>query len=185
MYRPLVAVFILAVASVAARAADEENPFKTAKVGDYAVYTLTTKGGEGTMTQTVSAKTDKEVTVKLALVVTANGKEIKLPEQELKIDLTKPYDPTQGGGGIPGAEVKAEKDKDGKEKIKVGGKEYETTWTTYKTKVKAMGVELTGETKVWMSKDVPMGMVKTVAVTEVFGQKTEIVMELKETGNKK
>jgi len=185
MYRSFVAVLVLAVASVTARGADEENPYKNAKVGDYAIYTLTTKGGEGTVTQTVTAKTDKEATVKVAIVITANGKEMKLPEQEMKVDLTKPYDPTQGANVPAGAEVKVEKDKEGKEKIKVAGKEYETTWTSYKMKVKAMGIELAGDTKVWIAKGVPMGMVKTVTTTEIFGQKTEIVTELKETGNKK
>lgn len=185
MHRSFVAVLVLGVASVAARGADAENPFKNAKAGDYAIYTLTTKGGEGTVTQTVTAKSDKEATVKVAIVVNANGKEFKLPEQEMKVDLTKPYDPTQGTNVPAGAEVKAEKDKEGKEKIKVAGKEYDADWTTYKTKVKAMGLELAGETKVWIAKDVPMGVVKTVTTTEIFGQKTEIVMELKETGNKK
>jgi hypothetical protein len=184
MYRSLAAL-ALALAPVVARAADEENPYKNAKVGDYAVYTVKSKFGDATMTQTVAAKTDKEATVKVSVAANFNGKEIKLPDQELKIDLTKPYDPTQGSGGLPGAEIKAEKDKDGKEKVKVGGKEYDATWTSYKTKIKAQNMEFTGTTKVWLSKDVPLGVVKLESVMEVAGQKVESTMELKETGNKK
>src|SRR5215208_891633 len=118
MLRSFVAVLVLAVAPIAVRAADEENPYKNAKVGDYATYTITTKAAgqtiDGTLTQTVTAKTDKEVTVKGAMVFKLGGKEQKFPEQEEKIDLTKPYDPTKGGGAnLPGGgEIKAEKDKD-------------------------------------------------------------------------
>lgn len=189
MRRSFVAVLVLTVASVAARGADEEHPYKNAKVGDYAVYTLTTKfgakGGDGTVTQTVTAMTDKEATVKMVITVKVGDKEDKLPEQEIKIDLTKPYDPTQGAKLIPGAEVKSEKDKDGKEKIKVMGKEYDTTWTSYKVKVKAMTIEAAGDAKVWVAKGVPLGVLKTVTTADLFGQKVEMTTELKETGHKK
>ena len=50
-----------------------------------------------------------------------------IPGQEQKIDLTKPFDPTKGGGVCrPGTDVKVEKGKEGKEKIKVNGKEYDS-----------------------------------------------------------
>ena len=190
MLRSFVAVLVLAVAPVAARAADEENPVKNAKVGDYATYTITTKAGgqtiDGTLTQTVTAKTDKEATVKGVMVFMLGGKEQKFPEQEEKIDLSKPYDPTKGGGAnLPGGgEIKAEKDKDGKEKIKVNGKEYDTTWTTYKVKIKVMNQEIAGDMKAWMTKDLP-GMVKMTMTADFAGQKIEMTTELKETGNKK
>jgi hypothetical protein len=191
MLRSFVAVLVLAVAPVAARAADEENPYKNAKVGDYATYTITTKAAgqtiDGTLTQTVTAKTDKEATVKGVMVFNLGGKEMKFPEQEEKIDLTKPYDPTKGGGAnLPGGagEIKAEKDKDGKEKIKVNDKEYDTTWTSYKVKIKAGGQEIAGDMKAWMTKDMP-GMVKMTMTADFMGQKIEMTTELKETGNKK
>ena len=102
MLRLFVVALALFVAPLAVRAADEENPYKNAKAGDYAVYVMKSKFGDATMTQTVTAKTDKEATVKVAMVANVNGKEFKLPEQEMKIDLTKPYDPTQGSGGVAG-----------------------------------------------------------------------------------
>src|SRR5688572_19159492 len=94
-----------------AAAADEENPYKKAKVGDYANYKMTTKFGgmtlEGTLTQSVTAKSDKEVTIKVTGKV--NGMDI--PAQEQKIDLTKPYDPAKTALP-PGTDAKIEKLKD-------------------------------------------------------------------------
>ena len=101
-----------------------------------------------------------------------------------KKDLTKPYDPTKAA--FPdGTDAKIEKVKDGKEKIKVGEKEYETTWETYKVKVKANGMEIDADMKVWTSKDVLLQMVKMEMTTEVAGMKLEVEMELSESGNKK
>lgn len=164
-------------------ATGEENPYKKAKVGDYATYTMTTKVAgmslEGTITQTVSAKSDKEATLKVTGSV--NGMEI--PAQEQKIDLTKPFDPTTSGLP-PGTEAKMEKLKDGKEKIKAAGKEYETTWETWKVKAKANGQEIEAEGKTWTTKDLPLYMIKLEMTMEVAGMKIEIEMELKEHGHK-
>ena len=181
--RLLAALSVLAVVPFAF-AADEENPYKKAKVGDYATYKMTTKIAgmnlEGTVTQTCSAKNDKEATIK----VTANINGMEIPAQEQKIDLTKPYDPTKAA--FPdGTDAKIEKVKDGKEKIKVGEKEYETTWETYKIKVKTNGMEIDADMKVWTSKDVLLQMVKMEMTTEVAGMKLEMEMELSESGNKK
>jgi hypothetical protein len=104
--RVLSFVLVLAAAPFVA-AAVEENPYKKVKVGDYATYKLTTKMGgmtvEGTLTQTVSAKSDKEATLK----VTGNVNGVEIPAQEQKIDLTKPWDPTKGALP-PGTEAKVE-----------------------------------------------------------------------------
>src|SRR3954453_3081043 len=127
LFAPLLA---LAVAPFAG-AADEENPYKKAKVGDYATYKMTTKVAgfnvEGTLTQTVTAKDDKEVTIK----TTGKVNNMDIPAQEQKIDLTKPFDPAKATGNLPpGANVNIEKLKDGSEKVKLGGKEYDTKWET-------------------------------------------------------
>ena len=42
-------VLALVLSPVVARAADEENPYKTAKTGDYAVYVMKSKFGDATM----------------------------------------------------------------------------------------------------------------------------------------
>jgi hypothetical protein len=183
--RFLSAVLALAVVPFAAFAADEENPYKKVKVGDFATYKMAMKIGplaiDGTMTQTVSAKTDKEATVKIASKF--NGMDI--PAQEQKIDLTKPFDPTKTGGLPAGTEAKIEKLKDGEETIKVAGKEYKCKWETFKTKVKVMGQELEMDMKVWQSKDFALSMVKTEMSGDVGGQKLETTIELTDSGSKK
>jgi hypothetical protein len=179
----LLAALLIAAAPLAARAADEENPYKKVKVGEFATYKMTTKVAgmtvEGTITQTVAAKDDKEVTLKVTGKV--NGMDI--PAQEQKIDLTKPYDPTKTAVP-PGTEAKVEKQKDGKEKIKAGGKEYECKWESFNVKGKANGIEMNADVKVWQSKDLPLQMVKMEMTAEFAGMKMEMDMELSETGTK-
>jgi hypothetical protein len=188
-FRAFVTVLALAAVATMVRAADEENPYKNAKVGDYATYTMTTKVAgfsiDGTLTQTVTAKNDKEATIKVTGSVEFGGKKMDIPPQEQKIDLTKPFDPTKGANLPAGTDAKIEKGKEGKEKIKVNGKEYDCTWTTYKVKAKAMGQDIDADVKSWMSKDVPAGMVKMTMNADIAGQKMEMTMELKETGSKK
>src|SRR5262245_31859423 len=183
LVRLLAALSVLAVVPFAF-AADEENPYKKTKVGDYASYKMVTKVAgmnlEGTMKQSCTAKSDKEATIKIEINV--NGMEI--PAQEQKIDLTKPYDPTKAA--LPeGTEATVEKLKDGKEKVKVGGKEYETKWESYKVKAKANGMEVEAEVKVWSSTDIPLFVAKMAVTSEVAGMKVEVEMELTESGNKK
>jgi hypothetical protein len=179
----LVALLLAAAAPLAACAADEENPYKKVKVGDYATYKMTTKVMgqtiEGTVTQTVSAKDDKEATLKVTGKV--NGMDI--PAQEQKIDLTKPYDPTKTAVP-PGTDAKVEKLKDGKEKIKAAGKEYDCKWETYKVSGNAMGIEMKAEVKVWQSKDMPLQVVKMEMTAEFAGMKMEMEMNLSESGSK-
>jgi hypothetical protein len=188
MLRSFVALVALAVAPVAARAADEENPFKNAKVGDFAVYTMTTKVAtfnvNGTITQKITKKDDKEATVEVTGTIDLGGNKMDIPAQTQKIDLTKPFDPTKGAQLPGGAEAKIEKLKEGKEKIKAGGKEYDTAWTTYSVKAKVMGQEIEGDVKAWIAKDVPTGIVKLTMTANVADMKMEMTMELKETGNK-
>jgi len=179
----LLAALLVAVAPLAARAADEENPYKKVKVGEFATYKMTTKAAgqtvEGTVTQTVTAKDDKEATLKVTGKV--NGMDI--PAQEQKIDLTKPYDPTKSAVP-PGTDAKVEKLKEGKEKIKAGGKEYDCKWETYKIKAKAGGQEIEADVKAWMSKDLPLLVVKMEMTGDVMGMKMEMEMELSESGSK-
>ncbi len=183
-------VLALVLAPVVARAADEENPYKTTKVGDFATYKMTTKVGgfniNGTVTQTVTEKSDKEATVKASGSVEFNGNKMDIPATEQKIDLTKPFDPTKAANLPGGAEAKIEKGKEGKEKVKVGDKEYSTTWTEYTAKMKVMGQEIDSKIKTWTAKDVPAGgMVKMTMTASIAGQDMEVLMELTESGNKK
>jgi hypothetical protein len=181
--RLLAAVLAICLAPFAVCGADDENPYKGAKKGDFATYKIKAKVGplevEGTTTQTVVAASDKEVKVK----VTASVNGMEAPAQEQTIDLTKPYDPTKVGG-LPGTDATVEKGKDGKEKLTLNKKEYETTWTTYKVKAKVMGAEIDADMKVWSSKDVKMGIVKMEVTANIMKQEMKMTMELAESGNK-
>jgi hypothetical protein len=181
----LLALLVCTLIPFVAQAADEENPFKKAKVGDYAKYNTFMKASAGETktirTQTVTAANEKEVSLKTTIEY--NGKELpNRPEQ--KINLTKPFDPTAIEGGL-GATLKWEKQKDGKEKVKVGDKEYECTWIAYKPVFPPNApVTLEGELKVWLSKDVPFVVKRTLAARDknlVLVYSTELF----EFGNKK
>jgi hypothetical protein len=179
----ILALVVLISAAPIAAAADEENPYKKVKVGDYATYKMTSKVGgmtvEGTITQTVSAKSDKEATLK----VTGNVNGMEIPAQEQKIDLTKPYDASKAALP-PGTEVKIEKLKDGKEKIKVAGKEYEAKWELFKVKAKTNDMEIEAEVKVWMAAEFKLLVLKLEMTAEVGGMKMDTQMELTESGSK-
>lgn len=182
--RSLAALLLVSAAVCPTRAADD-NPYKKLNVGDYAQYTLKAKLGflplNGTVKQTVTEKTAKEATLKI--VLTAGDMDTPFPDQ--KIDLTQPLDPSKGIA-LPGvANAKLEKLKTGTEKVKVGGKEYETEWTTFKLKVTNKGVEGEGDLKVWMSKDVAVGLVKLDLSVTVGKNDIKALMELSEFGSGK
>jgi hypothetical protein len=185
--RLIVAALAICSAPLVTAGADNDdfNPYKSVKVGDFATYKLNVKVGQlniqGSTTQSITAKSDKEATVKV--VSSVNGMDV--PAQTQTIDLTKPYDPSKVGGLPQGVEATVTKDKDGKEKVKVGGKEYDANWTTYNVKAKAGGSDIKADIKVWMSKDVTMGVVKMEMSADIASQKMEMTMELTETGNKK
>lgn len=183
MQRILSASAILLLAFSVGSAGDKkgkevDNPFKTAKVGDYINYKLSTKIGDfavdGNLTQTVTARDEKTVTVEA--VGTVLGK--KTPPQKTEIDLTKPFDPTSAATQGKG---KFEKTGEGKEKIKVGGKEYDTTWISGKAVAEAGGLKIESTVKVWFSKQVPLnGMVKM----ETKADLANVTIELSDHGSK-
>jgi hypothetical protein len=185
MIRRVLPALLVLLVPFAATAADDENPLKNAKVGDYATYKMDMKVGDlaltGTLTSSVTAKTDKEATVK----VTGKINNMDIPPQEQKIDLTKPFDPTKMSSLPAGVDAKVEKLKEGKEKVTVGGKEYDTNWTTYKVAAKAQGMDINADVKAWTSKDIPLGTAKMEMTMAIAGQKMTMTMELSESGNKK
>jgi hypothetical protein len=183
VFAALTIVLVPALASAQEKKSkDIENPYKNAKVGDWATYSMiaTAMGQkqEGTVKVVVTAKDDKEVTLKTS--GTVGGKEA--PAMESKIDLTKPYDPLSTAGLPKGDDVKVEKLEEGKEKIKVGDKEYEANWMKLKVATKTMGVDFTAETKVWLVKEIPLG---GMAKMEMKSQLFDMAMQLKETGSEK
>jgi hypothetical protein len=189
MIRRMLAAFVLGCAPFAVQAADEENPYKNSKAGDYATFKFkrSTIGFDtrGTLIHTVVSKSDKEVKLKLSGTIEISGTE-ELPVIDNKVDLTKPFDPSKAVHVLSSNDAKVKKLKEGKEKIKVGDKEYDCTWTTYKVTFKDTMGEGDAEVKTWVSKDVPGGLVKmTVDANRPGGGKWKETLELTETGNKK
>ena len=131
---------------------------------------------DGEIKMTVSAKTDKEATLKTTVVFMG----MELPGGDQKIDLTKPYDPTKPMDP-KSKDAKVEKLDEGKEKIKIGTKEYDCTWMKVKTVSKVGGKENTSEVKVWTSKAVPLG---GIVKMEMKSDSTNLSLELKESGSK-
>jgi hypothetical protein len=184
----LLAALALAAGAVSL-AAQEPNPYAKAKVGDFATYKTSTKlagiAVDGTLTQQVTAANDKEVTI--AVTGKVSGQELPGPV-EYKIDLTKPFDPTQASGPLPpGTEMQVEKvkqDKERLEKVKVGDKTYDARVDVYKTKIKAGGMDFESRITAWVVKDLPVPMAKMELAADVDMQRLEVSMDLLETGNK-
>lgn len=187
MFRPLLAAVVAAVATLGASAQDAiDNPYKTAKVGDFATYAMSMKVGgfevKGTITNTVKAATDKEVT--LEVTGTMNG--MPIPTQTQKVDITRGFDPTSAGlAKNAGKDTKVEKVDGGKEKLTLGGKSYEAAWTTYKVATKTPAGDVTADVKAWIGKDIPLGLGKMEMTSLVAGMAMKMQMEQTESGNKK
>jgi hypothetical protein len=178
------AVFLALLAASAAPAQEKgTNPYRNAKVGDYAVFKTTLKQMgrtvEGASKQVVAEKTDKEVTARMT--TTQMGRTIPLPD--LKIDLTKnyePYDLATLAQRNPTA--KFEKTADGKEKLKVGDRTLDCDWIKGKLTYEVNQMKLESEVTIWMSKAAPLGgMVKMTTRSNV----NEMTLELVEFGNAK
>jgi hypothetical protein len=184
----MVALFALVVALSPVARAEEENPLKKAKVGDFAKYKMTMSilGMDISMDTivTVSQKDDKEATLETEVKAPA-GFPVPQEKQKTTVDLTKPLDPTKNMNLPAGTKAKLDKLKSGSEKIKLGGKEYDCTWETYKMKVEQGGMEVEGNIKVWNAKNFAFGSVKMEMTMEIQGQKMEMKMEMTDTGSKK
>ncbi|HEV3440765.1 MAG TPA: hypothetical protein VG122_25655 [Gemmata sp.] len=173
--RTVAAVALLGCLVSAAHAADEENPFKKSKVGDWVEYKMTGTGFEGKTKMTIVTKDDKEVTYEIAATISFMGKEMTAPVQKQTVDLTKPYDAI-AAGNVAAKGVKIENVDDGKEKLKIGEKEYDTKWTKTKTTATVGDMTIVGEYKMWFSKDVPVsGLVKMETTTAGITTKVELI----------
>lgn len=178
--RNMAALAALVLLPLAAGAAETEHPYKNAKKGEWMEYkaTVSAMGQEFTMNvkQTVVEATEKEVKVE----ITGSFNGIDIPKQTQTIDLTKPFNPLAAanipGGGNP---PKIEKKDSGKEKIKVGGKEYDTEWTSYKVNADVNGVKLEADLKNWIAKGIGLGgLVKQEMKSDQF----TMTMELEKSG---
>ncbi len=163
----------------------EENPFKKATVGDFADYTMNqVSNGQkfgGKIRIEVVAKTDRTARIRMIRILFNQF----MPYPEHEIDLTKPYDPTKTGF-LP---LGAQKLGSGTEKIKVGNKEYETSWTTMRFKGKVGTLDTQTTAKFWTSRTVPVGaLVKmestNLAITGAKNFESKVTMEFSVSGHK-
>ena len=180
----LSAALLVSLASIAC-AADDENPFKKAKVGDWAEYKMTGPNVAGTTKMTIVAKDDKEVTYEVTSKFSAFGQETVAPAQKIKVDLTKSYDPVIAAN-LKQNNTKIEKLGEGSEKVKAGGKEIDAKWTKQRATTTVNDMKIVSDTKMWFSKDVPVsGMVKMESTTTVPGMPgTTTTVELVNSGSK-
>lgn len=161
----------------------DDHPFKSVREGDWIEYKMTSKLlPQAMMTkQTVSSKTDKEVTIRVES--TMGG--AKQPPEETKIDLTKEFDPIkmlQGKDSPVSGEFK--KGNKGKDKVKVGGKDYDANWTEAELIADAMGQKVNTKIKIWQAKDAPMGGIVKMDMTMTIKDQTfEMNMELTGSGS--
>jgi hypothetical protein len=157
------------------RAADDDNPWKNTKVGDWIEYKMTGTGFEGKTKMTVVAKDEKELSYEVAATFTAMGNEMTAPVQKLKIDLTKPYD-QKAALNQQNNNVKIENVGEGKEKLKVGDKEYDTKWTKLKSTTTVNDFTVVTENKMWFCKDVPLsGLVRMDTTVGTTTSKLELI----------
>ncbi len=183
------AVAVVLCAGIACAGETLENPFKSAKVGDWLKHTVKTETMGMTqgsaMLMTVKAKTPEEATVTVEME--AMGQ--KMPPQEQKIPLNEAYDVTKLPAQATAAGITAKVLGQGEETISVGGKSYACHWVESSMEGKVMGgMQVKGKSKIWICKDVPLsGMVKMVSETEMQmnGQpmKTSTTMEIAGTGS--
>lgn len=160
-----------------------ENPYAMANVGDFVKYKMVTEAmgqtTESTITMTVTAKDENEVT--LSSVVEAMGQ--TMPATEMKISLTQPYDQAMW---LQGQNI--EKLAEAAETVMVGENSYDTMMTEYKYTMEQGGTVMEANTKSWIAKNVPLGgMVKLITTTtmDMGGQPmtTTMTMELVEVGS--
>jgi hypothetical protein len=145
--------------------AADDNPFKSAQVGDWVEYKLVSKIKdpkdlvvEATQKMTVTAKTDKTATIKVVTKIKESESSVEIP-----IDLTKPFEVTQSPvpEPMPKSPYKLEKLKEGTDQITAVGKKFDCTFTKTKISGTMMKAQFDTEVTVWVSKAVPLaGMVK-------------------------
>ena len=190
----LVAAIVVALAPVALPAAPvpvgakpvaEVHPFKDARVGDFATYKMTIRIKDqfihGAMSLTITARTDKEITIESA--VSINGNPGASSRSEHKIDVAKAFDPTTLLKE-PEAGIKFEKGKTGTEALVIADKEHDAVWTSYRITRKTDVLEQQQELKLWRAKTVPGCFVK-IEVICLDDSNMSSTLELTETGRKK
>jgi len=160
-----------------------DNPFKKAKVGQWAEYSAAIGGQTMTLRQTVTAKTDKVATLKSEVRFGPNA----LGASEQKIPLDKPMDFAQIQRAAAGPQAQGKADvkeiERGQETIEVAGKKYPCTWIKYETKLEFSGQKVESTFVIWASPEAPLsGLVRLQVENKLMQQ--NLVFELSGSGGK-
>ena len=173
--RLAITTVLLICFSPASRAADDQNPYRDSKVGDWVEYKMTGKNMEGSTKMTIVSKDDKELTYEIAASFSFMGNKMVAPVQTMKIDLTKDYDAISAAN-LKANNVKIEKLDQGMEKLKVAGKEYDTKWNKLRATATVNEMTIVTEYKMWFSKDVPLsGLVRMDTTASDMTTKLELI----------
>jgi hypothetical protein len=147
---------------------EAENLYRAAKVGDWVEFT-STGASKVVMRQSVTAKTEDSLTLKLDQTVDSKTGE----PFEQKIDLKGAFPPPTKPDADALYTMKTETLGTGKEGRTIGGKKYDCEWKKEKTTItpKGEGQPMTIVTTVWRCADVPLGGAVRIE-TESGGHKT-------------
>lgn len=173
--RMLTGIVLLVCLVPAARGADEENPLKKSKVGDWAEYRMTGPNMDGKTRMTITAKDEKELTYEVTGKVSFGGKEMVMPVQTKKIDLTKPYDAISAAN-LAHTGTTLETVGKGTSKLKLAGKEYETNWVKMKSSTTVNDMTIVSEYQMWFSPSIPVsGLARMDTSTSGLVTKVELI----------
>ena len=165
--------------SATAKAESIENPVYTSwskyKPGTVLTMKSTSEfGGQKNISTMISALkeiTADTISIKLVVVISAGGMEIKTPPQ--KIEVKKMTE-------LPPGKTKADYDKpegvldQGTETVKIDGVDYKSKWT--KMKIDSNGTVT--ESKAWTSADIPGMVVKSESKSIIMGMTSTSTMEV-------
>jgi hypothetical protein len=170
------AVLAFCLVSGASRAEDE-NPYKNAKVGDWAKYKMAIKAGgtamESEQKQTVTARTETEVTIEMVMVM--GGKENKAT---FTVKLNEKFEPYK----MKNVETEVKEGASGSEALTINGKSVDTKWKELEVINKLQGTEMKSKVKLWFSPDVKLGLAKMESDSGAMGKTT---LELVDFGGEK
>lgn len=172
------AVAVVLSAAVARGDDKVENPefkgWSKFKEGTSVTLKITNEAGgmksESTVTNKLAEVKDDKLVIETEMTIMAQGKETKLPAQ--KRDVTKTLDKAPMGFDVKTGKPEGTTE-EGKEKVKIGGTEYDCKWYKYKTKVKLPTGEEEVESQLWMSDDVPGMAVKLTSKMKAGGMSLE------------
>jgi hypothetical protein len=173
--RSVIAAAMLVCFAPAVQGAENENPYRNAKVGDWVEYRMTGQNTEGSTNMTVVSKDPKQLTYEVAASFSFMGKKMVAPVQTMKIDLTKSYDAISAAN-LKAKNITIKKLDEGKEKLKAAGKTYDTKWTKLRATTTVNDMKIVMDYKMWFCKDVPLsGLVRMDTTAHGVTTRVELI----------